>query len=47
MYGLERIKAELNNWDKEAQEFIVYELTDRISKSGLMEFDRTEIISLI
>ena len=45
--GVERIKVELKNWDKEAQFFIVNELANRISESGIMEFDKKEILSLI
>lgn len=45
--GLDRIKAELENWDKEAQRFIVNELADMITKNGIMYFDRNEIISLV
>lgn len=46
-YGVERIRTELKNWDKEAQEFIVGELADRISEKGIIEFDKNEILSLI
>ena len=47
MNGVERIEAELRNWDKDTQHFIVNELVDRIAKSGIMGFDRNEILSLI
>ena len=47
LYGIERIKVELEKWDKEAQIFIVSELADRIDENGIMEFDRNEILLLI
>lgn len=47
MDGIKRIEAELKKWDKEAQHYIANELADRISKTGIMEFDRSEILSLI
>lgn len=45
--GVNRIKAELQNWDKESQRFIVNKLVDIISDSGIIDFDRNEILSLI
>jgi len=45
--GTERIKAELKNWDKDAQVFILNELSNMIIESGIIGFDRNEILSLI
>lgn len=45
--GKDRIRAELRDWDKEAQDFIVNELVARISETGIMEFDSNDILSLI
>lgn len=45
--GLERIKAELDDWDKEAQTSIVNSLVDRISQSGLEDFDQDELCDLV
>lgn len=45
--GVDRIKAELQNWDKESQRFIVNKLADIISESGIIGFDKNEILSLI
>ena len=45
--GTERIKAELSNWDKEAQGFIMGELIEMVSKSGIMGFDKSELLSLL
>lgn len=47
MDGLNRIKAELQNWDEEAQRVIVNKLADIISESGNIGFDRNEILSLV
>lgn len=47
MDGLNRIKIELQNWDKESQQVIVNQLIDIISENGIMEFDKNEILSLI
>ena len=45
--GVDRIKAELSNWDLEAQKVIVNKLIDIISESGIIGFDKNEILSLI
>lgn len=45
--GKDRIRAELQDWDKEAQDFIVNELVARISESRIVGFDKNEILSLI
>lgn len=47
MDGINRIKAELNNWDKEAQKIIVNKLVDILSESGIVNFDENEILSLV
>lgn len=47
MDGVNRIKAELNNWDVEAQKVIANKLIDIISESGIIGFDKNEILSLI
>lgn len=44
--GLYRIEAELKNWDAESRKFIVVELANRISESGIMDFDSREILDL-
>ena len=45
--GKDRIRTELCNWDKAAQDFIVNELAARISETGIMEFDSKDILSLV
>lgn len=45
--GLSRIKAELEQWDDEAKEVIAEKLIDIISESGIMEFDKNEILKLM
>lgn len=45
--GINRIKAELNNWDKEAQKVIVNKLVDIISENRIVIFDENEILSLV
>lgn len=47
MDGINRIKAELSNWDLEAQKVIANKLIDIISESGIIGFDKNEILSLI
>lgn len=47
MDGVNRLKAELNNWDIEAQKVITNKLIDIISESGIIGFDKNEILSLI
>lgn len=47
MDGVNRIKDELNNWDVEAQKVIANKLIDIISESGIIGFDKNEILSLI
>lgn len=44
--GIYRIQAELKNWDTESRKFIVVELANRISKSGMMDFNSKEILDL-
>lgn len=44
--GKERIKKELEEWDEESKNFILSNLADMISETGLLNFDRNEIISL-
>lgn len=45
--GKNRIKAELSNWDTEAQRVIADRLIEIISESGIVCFDKNEILSLI
>ena len=45
--GVERIEAELKNWEKEVQYFIANELVDRIGKMENIEFDKNEILLLV
>jgi len=45
--GVNRIKEELQNWDKESQQVIVNKLIDIISESGIIGFDKNKILSLI
>lgn len=45
--GIDRIKEELKNWDKDAQTFILNELSDMIVESGIVGFDRNQMLSLI
>lgn len=47
MDGINRIKAELSNWDAEAQRVIVNRLVEIISEDDLYEFNPNEILSLI
>lgn len=47
MSGIERIKAELEEWDNDTQQIIVYELIKVIEASGIIGFDRNEILSLV
>lgn len=47
MDGINRIKAELSNWDIEAQKVIANKLIDIISESGIIGFNKDEILSLI
>ncbi len=45
--GLERIKAELNDWNQEAKEFICTTLIKNLTRSGIVEFDESEIWTLV
>ena len=45
--GVERIKAALNDWDRESQIQIVNHLIIRISQSGMMDFDAGELLALV
>jgi hypothetical protein len=45
--GLDRIKAELSNWDNEAKKVIVNELVDMLLDRSLIGFDPKEITGLI
>lgn len=45
--GKERIRVELANWNQEAKVFICKTLIEIISKSGMMEFDESEIWALM
>ena len=45
--GVNRIKAELSDWDIETQKVIANKLVEIISESGIIGFDKTEILSLI
>ena len=45
--GLERIKYELSDWDKEARSAIIEVLIDRIEQSELMDFDPNELRILV
>lgn len=47
MDGIERIKAELQNWDKEAQKVIVNKLVEIISEDEMIGFDKNVILSLV
>lgn len=47
MEGRSRIKAELLQWDTEAKREIVEELADRLEATGLMNFNRDDILSLV
>lgn len=47
MDGINRIKTELSKWDIEAQKVIANKLISIISESGIIGFDRNEILSLI
>ena len=47
MDGINRIKAELKNWDIEAQKVIVNKLVEILSEDELIEFDKNEILSLL
>lgn len=42
--GVNRIKAELQNWDKEAQQVIINELESIISASGIIRFDKNKFL---
>lgn len=44
--GKERIKHELNNWDNEAQKYIINVLIVKIGQD-LMDFDPTDLLQLI
>lgn len=44
--GLDRINAELQNWDNESRQIIVNKLIEIISKSGIIGFDKNELLSL-
>jgi|GEM_PF-2992614 hypothetical protein len=46
MDGLSRIKYELENWDIETRKIITVDLADKIQNSGIMSFDRYEILRL-
>ena len=45
--GISRIEAELSNWDSDTRKFIVNELVNRISESGILDFNRKEILDLV
>lgn len=45
--GLDRINAELQNWDDESKLIIVNKLIEIISKSGIIGFNKNELLSLI
>lgn len=47
MDGLARIEYELAQWDKDAQQVIAEKLAEMISTSGIMGFDKNEILSLV
>lgn len=47
MDGLDRIKSELRNWDKESQQVIVNKLVNIISENEITDFNKNEILSLI
>ena len=47
MDGINRIKAELKNWDIEAQKVIVNKLVEILSEDELIGFDKNEILSLL
>ncbi|MBD5456852.1 MAG: hypothetical protein HDR23_10415 [Lachnospiraceae bacterium] len=47
MDGINRIKAELSKWDTDAQRVIANKLVEVISESGIIGFDKNEILSLI
>ena len=47
MDGIDRIKAELKNWDNEAQKVIVNKLVEIISEDEMIGFDKNEILSLL
>ncbi len=47
MDGLSRIKAELEQWDNDAKKVIVEKLVVIIAESGIVGFDKNEILSLI
>ncbi|MFG6377552.1 MAG: hypothetical protein K1W19_04435 [Lachnospiraceae bacterium] len=44
--GLDRVKAELSNWDREAQQIIVNRLANIVSENGIIGFDKNEILLL-
>lgn len=45
--GIDRIQAELSNWDKDAQEIIINELIRIISNSGIIGFNKNKLLSLL
>ena len=45
--GVERIRAELIQWDKETQQIIAENLVENILTSGMSCFDKNEILSLV
>ena len=45
--GLSRIEEELNQWDNDAKKVIAENLVDMIYESGIIGFDKNEILSLI
>lgn len=44
--GKERIKSELNGWDKEAQLYIITILVKRIAQS-IKDFDSSDLLELV
>lgn len=44
--GIEIIKVKMKEWDKDAKEYILSELVGRLSVSGIMEADFSELINL-
>ena len=45
--GLDRIRGELQEWDKESKRIIIEELINIINKRELLYFDKNELLSLI
>ncbi len=44
--GVNRIRAELSDWDVESKKLILEELAERIIESRLLDFDRHEILQI-